>query len=165
MPLELATSLTPATDDDRLSQAESVVRDYCGWHIAPVREDETHTIHDVPCDRIYLPTLRLVDVTAITLNGAPLDVDDFTWDASGWLEPNAGYWQWTRGGELVVTFTHGYEDVPPSVERAVQAIAQRGVSNQGGIKRQQVGPFFTDYGLLVDDSEKAALAPYVLTVV
>jgi hypothetical protein len=166
MPAELASSMTPATDADRLLQAESLVRDHCGWHIAPVREDATYTTHDAQCGRIYLPTLRLVDVTEITLNGAALDVDLFVWDEAGWLEPKSGYWpHGPRGAALVVTFDHGFEDVPPSVERSVQAIAARGVSNQGGIKRQQVGPFFTDYGLLVDDSEKASLAPYVLTVV
>ena len=35
MAAELATSLTPANDNERLEQAESVVRDFCGWHIAP----------------------------------------------------------------------------------------------------------------------------------
>jgi hypothetical protein len=169
MPAELATSLT-ATEAERLLQAESIVRDYCGWHIAPVRTAATYTT-DAPQGRarLYLPTLQLVTVTDVDIVGSltTFAAGDWTWDVAGWIEPSPGhFWPAARpGARLVVTFNHGYATVPPSVQGAVQTLAQRGTSNPGGIRREQAGPFLTDYGSLLDDSEKTALGPYVLPLV
>lgn len=169
MVAELAITLT-ATDAERLLQAESVVRDYCGWHIAPVRTGATYTT-DAPCGRtrLYLPTLQLTGVTDVDIVGSltTFDATAYTWHTAGWIEPSPGrFWPISRpGSQLVVTFNHGYATVPPSVQGAVQAMAQGLVSNPAALTRQQAGPFVDEFRGLLSDGDIAALAPYVLPLV
>lgn len=137
MPAELATTLTP-TEADRLLQAEALVRGYCGWHIAPSREDVEVTFKDVSYgDALLLPSLHVTAVESITEDGTELvDVTDFNWSEGGVL--TRYYW---RTAPVVVTFTHGYAAPPAEVTAVVQAIAQRAVSNPGSLVRTQDGPF------------------------
>ena len=108
-------------------------------------------------------------MTDIAVDGVSQDLDLFDWDASGWIAPRTGCWpgSWYGTRALTVSFEHGYEDVPPSVTRAVQAIAQQGISNPSALRRIQAGPFVDEYavgggggGSIAD-----ALAPYVLPLV
>lgn len=164
---ELATSLTAEDTDARLDEAESIVRDFCGWHIAPVRTGETFTVYRGLCGRVYLPTLKLVAVTEILVEGSTAaDLSHFAWDAAGWVEPRAGYvWPYLGANSLTITFSHGYVDVPPSVQGVVQSIAQRSVGNPTGLRRQQAGPFVDEYASLLAGSDATALGPYVLPLV
>ena len=73
MPAELATTLH-ATDEDRLMQAESVVRAHCGWHIAPVREDVVVLDGQGAADVLLLPSLRVTAV-AVTQGGEEVAPD------------------------------------------------------------------------------------------
>lgn len=168
MAAELATTLT-ATDEERLEQAEALVRGYCGWHIAPSRE-ETVTIR-ARCGRdLFLPSLHVTAVESVTDDGSLLAVeDDYRWTGSGVL--TRGYWSDT---EVVVEFTHGYAEVPEDVEAVVQAIARRAVDNPGSLVRETEGPFSRTYStnenaqyspLTLLDSEKEALRRYRLPVV
>lgn len=162
---DLAGTLTP-TDEDRLEQAEALVRAYCGWHIAPSRED-TVTIRVLGGERVFLPSMHVTAVDSVSEAGVALTVDtEYTWDTpSGVLRRT--YWAYD---ELVeVAFTHGYEDVPADVTAVVQAVAQRAVDNPGSLVRSQAGPFSETYSatssgqvatLSLLESEKAALAPY-----
>lgn len=169
MAAELATSLTPATDAERLLQAEATVRGFCGWHIAPVRDDAEETV-DAPCgrERLYLKTLQLVEVTDMVGGSVAFDAADYNIDtAQGWVQPAPGHcWPYAASGRLTIVYSHGFEDVPADVTRAVQAVAAQGASNPGALRRIQTGPFLEDYssgggGGSVSD----LLAPYVLPVV
>lgn len=177
MPAELATTHV-ATDDDRLLQAEAVVRGHCGWHIAPVRT-ETLTLAAGSVTHV-LPTLRLVEVVSIVdPTGVALLADNYTVASGGVLTvPFAllprydAYWgQRTRVAPLVVTYRHGYDTPPPAVTAVVQALATRAINNPDSLVRRQVGPFSDTYSqtganesvpLALLPSEKAALAPFTL---
>lgn len=173
---ELADTLALSADD-RLDQAEGLVRSYCRWHIAPSRAGETYTLPHAS-RVILLPTLRLTQVTGIVdANGADLAGYGFTFTPAGILlrgspaQAGIGYWDawWPPG--TVVTFTHGYADVPPEVTGIVQAVAQRAVNNTGSLISSTDGPFSQTYsqtgsgesvalGLLA--GEKAVLDDYRL---
>jgi hypothetical protein len=90
MVAELATTLTPASDEDRLLQAEALVRAYCGWHIAPVR---THTVVVSSFDAtLVLPTLRLVEVVSVVASdGTVLDPIDYRADPAGVITRNGAH--------------------------------------------------------------------------
>ena len=141
MAAELATSLT-VTDADRLMQAEQAVRNYCGWHIAPSR-DETVTLRPDCRDKaVLLPSLHVTAIASISADEVDLEVDSYRWSANGVIKADCGYW-WQD--ELVVEFTHGYATPPADVAAIVIAIAQRGVDNPSSLVRTQAGPFADTY--------------------
>lgn len=142
MPAELATSLA-VTEADRLLQAEALVREYCGWHIAPLRTGIEVTVDGSGSQVLDLPTLMLLDVVSILEDGVTVALSDVQWTEAGYLWRATPWTSELRG--VVVTIDHGYEDVPASVEGVVQAVAQRAVQNPGSLVRKQVGPFGDTY--------------------
>lgn len=160
MPATLASSLTPADDAEILLQAEGIVRDFCGWVIAPPTVI-TCTIESRGGD-LVLPSSFVTAVTSVSFEGAEL---------TGWRLTEAGV---LTGycfpcGPVAVEFTHGYalDAIPPTVTRVVQSVAQRikGRSSAGGLKTKQAGPFAESYGAELEDAEKADLGPYCQTLV
>lgn len=161
---ELAFDLTP-TDADRLDQAEALVRSYCGWHIAPSR-DATETLRGIGSSPLMLRSLYVTAVDSIVDDGTTLILsDDYAWSPNGVIL-RAGYW---GTGDVVVSYTHGYDDPPAEVTAVVQAIAQRAVDNPRSLTRLQIGPFSESYsatgsnqatGIALLDSERAVLDAY-----
>lgn len=161
MTAELAEDLVPA-DDDRLLQAEALVRSYCGWHIAPSRTD-TYTPDGTGPRSVLLPSLY---VTSVTVTRAAVDlVEDIDFTRYG-LAVNLPYW---GDDDLVIEFDHGYASPPADVTAVVQGIAQRAVDNPGSLVREQVGPFAYTYSqtgtnqslpIALTDAERAILTPY-----
>lgn len=178
MPSELATTLA-ASEEDRLLQAEALVRAYCGWHIAPVK---THMWSLGTADTtIVLPTLRLFSVLTVTDGTTVLDPSAYTWTDTGILTftPDSIVCSWVGdfvrelrdSAKLTVQAMHGFDDVPPEVTAVVQAIATRAVNNPRGLVRETVGPFTDAYatglggyapGVALLEDEKRVLAPYKL---
>lgn len=164
MPAELAASLA-VTEADRLLQAEALVRAYCGWHIAPLREDVEVTVRGDGGSVLMLPSLHVTAVTAVVQDGSTLVADtDYTWSEAGVL--TSYYW---GTGPVTVTFSHGYAAPPAEVTAVVQAVAQRALDNPGSRPRDQVGPFaesFSQVGfnqapaLALLDAEKDILSRY-----
>lgn len=161
---ELADTLT-ATEDERLDQAEALVRSFCGWHVAPPRT-ETLEIRGRGRALLALPSLHVTAVTSITDDGTLLtDDEDYVWSEAGVITHQSAF-----GSELVeIVFTHGYVTPPGEVTAIVQAVAQRAIDNPGSKPRVQDGPFadtFSQSGfnqapaLVLLDSEKETLRRY-----
>jgi hypothetical protein len=154
---DLAPSITPADDATILLQAEGIVRDFCGWVIAPP-ETVTVVVESRGGCTLLLPSAFVTDVVSVTVvDGAEL---------TGYRLTGAGILADIHFpcGPIEVEFTHGYaaDEVPPAVTRVVQAVAQRikGRAALGGLKSRQVGPFMESYGVELDNAERAMLAPY-----
>lgn len=146
MPAELADSLT-ATEEDRLLQAEATVRDYCGWHIAPSRE-ETVTFAWPTGRRLMLPSLYVTAATVV-VDGIEQVLDtDYSVHRNGWLDrlPYGARWS----GDVAAAIVHGYEIPPGAVTAAVQALAQNAIDNPGALSRKSTGPFTEVYALPAD---------------
>lgn len=169
MPAELADTLT-ATEDERLEQAEALVRSYCGWHIAPSRSAETATVRGSDSALLFLPSLYVTEVTSVTRDGTLLAVDtDYVWNSAGILRVlGGGIW---GDVDVVVVFTHGHDFPPAEVTAVVQALAQRAISNPGSLLRTQKGPFADTYSqtgsnqslpIALLDAEKDVLNAYRL---
>lgn len=142
MPAELATSLT-ATDEERLEQAEALVRAYCGWHISPSRE-ETVEVRGKGGRTLMLPSLHVTEVASVTVDDTLLTVlDDYVWTASGIVD--RGRYSCWSDALVEVVMTHGYETVPADVTAVVQAIAQRAVDNPSSLISETAGPFSETY--------------------
>ncbi len=158
---ELAESLTPADADERLEQAEGIVRDYCGWHIAPSRT-ETVRIYGAPLGSpILLPSMYVTAIVSVTDQGTLVDPAAYDFETAGILRRVDG-WRWSDGlGVIEVVFTHGYDTVPPAVTRAVQSIASQSAN---GLKSKSAGPFSESYFNDLSPMDRASLSRYRLPV-
>jgi hypothetical protein len=161
---ELATTLT-STTDERLDQAEGIVRAYCGWHIAPSRDSSE--LLSTKAGVLLLRSLHVTAVASITLADATvLDPTTYTWDASGIVRLNDGWCtDWWNQQSATIEYSHGYATPPAEVVGVVRALAQRGINNPGTVSSQTTGPFSITYAtaamaLLAD--ERVVLDKYRL---
>lgn len=123
-----AVTNTPLSENEARSiaaQASDAVRDYCGWRVAKAKT-ETLTLPSRGGRSIFLPTLHVNAITAVTVDGHALHVNDFDWDENGILERASG--RWPRGRRAVtVTLNHGYATCPGGISQAIAAAVARGV--------------------------------------
>lgn len=167
------TDLTDFQNGDAtlaVDAAMAAVRNYCGWHIAPVQSD-TAVLHCADRKTLYLPTRKLVSVQSVTQGGTAVDVASMTVETSGRLRRLPGYRYSWLDQLITVAFTHGYDQLPPEVQQVVLACAQRTVDNPGSRPRDQVGAVSATYSqtgfnqapsLALLPAEKALLGPYRL---
>lgn len=165
MPLELAQ--LPDLDDYQagdpeqlLTAAESAVRAYCGWHIAPSRTDTITTT--IPfTGRMFLPSMYVTTIVSVTEDAVVLDTPNYVFHENGWLDRMLPYvpLTWGQASQTTVVFTHGYFDVPPDIQQVVLALANRNVNTPGNLTR--VGQ--VQYASGVDaftEAEKVTLRRY-----
>lgn len=138
-----------STTTPEVDAATALVRSYCGWHIAPVL-DEDATLDGPGRNVLILGTLRLVDVTSITEDGVLVDPTDYEWSSSGIIRRTGGnpqsLWgscwspRWSghlRG--LQVQFSHGYEGWPLEVQAVIDELSTRATATSGASLITQVG--------------------------
>ena len=133
-----------------LAGALSAARAYCGWHVMPERPDEL--VLDGPgSTMLLLPTLRLVELTAVTENRRSIDLTTLEWSPRGMVRKinqfqhdahfghhhhhGANGWTSKLSG-ITVKITHGFETAPDfnaAVLAAVDRIASNGY--------EAIGPF------------------------
>lgn len=160
-------SLAPLAPSSTLDveSASGAIRDLCGWHIAPVRT-QTFVV-DEPFGRrdVFLPTLRLVDLTAVKVEGVDLTAEELAaldWSSRGYL---ARGMRWpTRRRSVEITVRHGYDRTPANVAQVCLALAERMGSSPAGLARQQVGQRSEEYLRGLHQAELSTLAPYVIPV-
>ena len=148
---DLADSLT-ASEDERLDQAEALVRSYCGWHLSPPRT-EVFQAARVGDDILILPSLYVTAVTSVTIGDTPLVAGrDYAFTRSGVVSFNRRYYgAWAQSSQVEVVFTHGYPDPPADVVAFVQGFAQRAIDNPGALLSRTRGPFTDTYGSAAPD--------------
>lgn len=146
--------------------ATQAIRDYCGWHVAPVITD-TITLDGTGTDTVLLPSRRVVDVQSVKLNGTPLEATTFEWSADGLLRRRHGSWP-ERYRSLEVTLEHGFEDMTALADIVASIMARIKIDPTGALANQRAGtqsvgfvPGAAGGGLMT--SEKERLAPYRLT--
>lgn len=116
-----------------LAGASNAIRRYCGWHVAPVVEEEF--VLDGPGGRVLaLPTLRLVEVLAASDSGRALDAGTLEWSHDGTIR---GYWH-DRFRGVRITARHGFESAP-EIKQMVLAACSRALSSPSGATREQAG--------------------------
>jgi hypothetical protein len=106
--------------------ATDAVRDFCGWRVAKTKT-ETLTVPSRGSGRLFLPTLHVTSIAAISDGDTILTPSDFDWGEEGVIE-RIGRRRWTRGRRSVrVTLTHGYDACPGGIAQAIAAAVARGV--------------------------------------
>lgn len=135
-----------------LDAAVAAIRSACGWHVAPIRT-ETLTL-EATNGVVILPTLRATGVVVV-IDGTTLDASEYT------LRPGVLLLGSLRGcGEVTVTLTHGYDDLPADLKRVALSMADTGTSPGGRLK--SAGPFSYEFPEGSEDDttiQRYALAP------
>lgn len=109
---DLVTISQIDTDPVLLAGVCGAIRTYCGWHIAPIKENDVVWLDNLGDRVLSLPSLRVSEVTHVQ-NRKGVELDDFNWSDSGLLSRSAG---WPHGYRAVrVTYTHGFGAIPPEI--------------------------------------------------
>lgn len=154
-------------DDPRLefvaAGASTAIRNYCRWHVTPVIK-ETVTV-DVPGRIVKLPTMNLLDVEDVVLNGEPLGEDDYAWSSVGLLMFEEAVTPRFRA--LVLTMTHGFHQAPDLIQLASK-ISLFSLASPLGVTREQAGQvsisWGTQRGMAFSDQDETMLRPYRLQI-
>lgn len=150
-----------------LGAAGETVRDYCGWHIAPIK-----VVTDVPGvignhGIIMLPTLNLVSIEGLRLNGAELNPDVWQAFSGGYIEYYGYAGRRARGQRVWVDMTHGFETLPKAVAEVGYELTGRTLEKPTGVvKHMTRGPTdidFLEFGAVLSDDQKSRLGPYRVT--
>lgn len=149
--------------DQVLTAAGETVRGICGWHIAP-KVTQTLTLDTQGGQYLFLPTMYLVDVTAVR---------DVTGDTPspivGWRKSPVGMlfraYGWPSGLAAVeVDLVHGYDTCPadlvPEVVRAAQEIGR-----SRNVRQESAGGMSVAYGADMLGGVSPVLARYRIPVV
>lgn len=124
------------TAQQLLDGAESAVREYCGWHIAPART-ETLTADGSGSTLLELPTLHMTALAGVTESGTTVDLDGVEWSTNGLIERDARWCRRRRG--VTATVTHGYDDPPPWLVVLICAVAARAFRVPVGVAAESAG--------------------------
>ncbi len=169
--------LTDSDETERiLADAWAAVRRYCGWHVSPVRLNDTVTV-DGPNSRVlWLPTKKLVDLHSIVENDVVIYSDSSGstttepyWHTSGRVtKTSRAYWTW-KPRAIDVVMDHGYTEEEAADWRGfVLGVADRKSLSTGFVgagATMTAGPYsigaFSLEGLLTLEQQDI-LAPYVL---
>lgn len=150
---------------DGVSQA---IRDYCGWHVAPILS--CNYIGNGTGRTMVLPATDVRSVEAVALEGEDLDATAYEWIQTGllWLKfrrfPDA--WR-----SVDVTFTAGNDSVGALAMAAAQ-IAANALAGTAGVREEHAGAVGITYnqtasgvsgGVRLLESDLALLTPYRIT--
>lgn len=130
--------------------------------------DDTLTIRGSYASRITLPQRPVVDVTAVTLNGVELVGGSWYLDGNEIVRTHGTGNFWVGSGyggsfgcpsdTLVVTYSHGYAEIPDEVKATVLEMVQRVWNNPAVTTRETNGSSDVMYapsnGLLLTDTER-----------
>lgn len=115
--------------------ASGAVRAHCGWDIA--YEDGVQFELDGSGSRVLnLPTLHLIAVYAVYVNGEELDPDGYRWARRGQLYRDT---PWPRWQGVVADCEHGYAAIPDVVKIVTLGQAARYLANPEALKIAAVG--------------------------
>lgn len=151
-----------------LKAAGHLIRDYCGWHIAPTID----AVLNVECGErglIILPTLYVTNVASVQIGNRVLEPHtEYHWDHTGVINRTVANWPPIMGVPAFphpprarVTFSHGYPELPENVAAVGYEIALQAMSRPGAnTKDIMAGPYrvgLLKLGVALDDEQKSRL--------
>lgn len=153
-----------------LDGVSSVIRDACGWHIAPALEVRERT--SGPGRVIALRTLMIRDDPDVTEMGVQLGPGEFEWDPRGLIR-RACFRQWppTWGG-VVVDYVSGLDaSMAPGLVSVAAQVASNALAAPAGVQSEQAGNVSISYnqtasgvsgGVRLLDSDLSILRIYTI---
>ena len=115
-------------------------RAFCGWHVTPERDDVGIEL-DGPGGRLLaLPTLKLVELTAVTEDGKTLPISDLYVSKRGLVRKKSGGCWSSHYGAISVSMRHGITDAE-DFNAAVLSFIDRSSTAADGGRARVIGPF------------------------
>lgn len=135
------TTTTHPYLQSELNAATQDIRDFCRWHVAPLRE-VTHKRRGRFVEDVWLPAMQIASVDAVTIDGVVWDAEHL---ATVEFDEDTG-WTNLRGRAVEVKFTAGYTDVPANIETITLELAAAALGTSLGFTREQAGSVSVTYG-------------------
>lgn len=131
--------------EQALALASGAARAYCGWDLA--RETATLRVDGNGTSILSLPTLNLIDVHEIRINGVAVDMQYVHWSPRGQIfwwrgdPPTSTRWRggWPEFGVIEADVDHGYDPIPDLIKLVVLDLAACRQSNPEGLASATVG--------------------------
>lgn len=149
------TAAQEARADALLTRASGLVQTETRQTIELTEDDEL-TIRGSRENTILLPGRPIVDIASITLGGEEID----GWYTDGAELVRVGGWG-TPSDEIVVTYTHGHEEIPDAIKEVVLAAVTRVWVNPGQVVSERLGQAQQTYavqgtppGLMLTEDER-----------
>lgn len=150
---------------DPIEAATQAIRDYCGWHVAPVQEHKL-TLDGTGTDTLLLPSRLVVDVTKVFVQGEELPESAYEWSIIGALRRLGGSWP-DSYRSVEVCIKHGFTDMSVLADVVASISARVRMDRTGAVSSQRAGTQHVGFtsnaaggGLMA--SEKERLLPYRL---
>lgn len=178
---QLADLLSPdglqkfATADQTffLQAAGQLIRDFCGWHIAPSVKVVNKQVEVGARGLIILPTMYVTSVDSVIVDGRTLvpppadgqvpvaggPLPEYDWDETGVITRR--HPGWPLRPRATVSYTHGYPQLPPEVGAIGYELALQAMSRPGANARDiGAGPYrvtLLKLGVSLDADQKSRL--------
>lgn len=153
----LIDSLGSTDAEQAVEFATALVREWCGWHIAPALS-EVRRLDGDGTTILLLPSLHVTAVDHV-VTASEGELTDVTWSENGVLArvgvAETDPWAVLAGtantvllrprvfpaglGTVTVDFTHGYDETPAAVRAVVTAVARRLLGTGSGVPIVQEG--------------------------
>lgn len=123
----LQRPLDPAQGAQALQLASGAVRAFCKWDLS--LETTTLVAEATGWMVLTLPTLNLVDVTEVRVDGTAVDMTPtvLSWSRRGQLFRPGDYWP--RWSQVEVDCTHGYSPIPDLLKLVTLDLGARIIAN------------------------------------
>lgn len=165
-----ALASTDAQISWALAAVSQVVRDFCGWHVAPVLECSFTGTGEGRF--LKLPAMGVAAVSAVTVNGTALDASAFEWADAGLVRLRCGCFPraWRA---VTVDFTAGYT-CAGALGAVVVQMASNALAAAPGVREEHAGQVGISYnqtasgvsgGVRLLETDKALLDPYRISEV
>lgn len=147
----------PTASELALAGASGAVRSYCGWVLS--RESAVLTAEGAGGVLLDLPTLHLVSVDSILVNGEAVDLDTVIVTRRGQLVRPA---YWPNDAKVEVDCVHGYDPIPDVVKLVTLTLAARILTNPEGAKSASVGSVSRSFDTRLSQLDMRLVDPYRL---
>lgn len=148
-----------------LEAVSQAVRDFCGWHVAPVLA--CAFTGDGEGRLLALPCMGVQSVDALEVCGRAIPASAYQWTGAGLVRLSCGSFprEWRA---VTVDFTAGYTSAG-ALGAVVVQMASNALAAAPGVASEQAGAVRIDYnktasgvsgGVALLDRDKSLLAPY-----
>lgn len=152
---------------DAAEAATSLIRRWCGWHVAPVIR-ETLTLDGRGEKKLLLPSLRVVALHKVTIGGEEVDCE---FSADGWIIRADRRCFPARERSVVVDLSHGFDGASELGQVVAGVVARARMAPTGNIVQQRAGSQAVTFastggevaGFGLMSTEKAILNSYRVT--
>lgn len=149
----------------------SAIRDYCGWHIAPVLKCRYTT--ELSDKIIYLPAVGVREIDSLSVDGKSISVDSIEYKPSGLVRlANLSSVDGIKWGSTVVEYEAGFSNTAALVSQIAAQIALNSLTASAGIRSEAAGQVSLTYnttgdgitgGVSLLGRDMLLLKPYRLT--